>query len=323
MHVTPVNGLPAGWVGRHVSGCGWVGAGAAWRVGQVRAHFWPVQPHKRMAALACTSRRPPVLPSGLRSLLFEQGGMHPDPPNPFPAPPPPPPPPLPLPTRPAQAACPWAPHPPASRSIMVSSAAVPPPSECPMIFSEYPGLSASACSSSCRVWPLIHRAAASMPKWEYPSTTPFASTRWCGLEAPAKGQKQARRSHVVGQGSRAGAEPAGGLPEHPPPGAAMDILRGRALLDWNKTRPHPQPPAPVRRCHADTLHNLRQRAEGAASLPVSEVNISLKEWVPRMASTIMRKWRSLRKLWGVWGVCVAWGCGGGVGVGCMCVGRVG
>ena len=71
--------------------------------------------------------------------------------------------------------------------IMVSMAAVPPPRECPTILSWYPGCSCMAC---CRV-PIScccsHRAAASMPKWLYPRTTPESgSTMWCGLEAPVR-----------------------------------------------------------------------------------------------------------------------------------------
>lgn len=70
--------------------------------------------------------------------------------------------------------------------IMVSSAAVPPPRLCPIMRKLYPGFFATASRSRPEVWPMIQRAAASIPKWEYPKTTPLPSTRWCGLLAPVK-----------------------------------------------------------------------------------------------------------------------------------------
>ena len=73
-----------------------------------------------------------------------------------------------------------------SAHIMVRRAAVPPPSEWPMIFRSKPGLPRTAASRGSVVWLMIHRAAASIPKWLWPSTTPWSFIMWCGLLAPVK-----------------------------------------------------------------------------------------------------------------------------------------
>ena len=116
-----------------------------------------------------------------------------------------------------------------------------PPSTHPPPPTHPPGLSCSAPSILSFSCAFNQRAAASIPKCEYPSTTPCESTRWWGLEAPAAAAAAAAQGDGgggVGMGGGAWARVCGG-------GWEWVGGWGVALQGCPRPptpRPHPPPP---------------------------------------------------------------------------------